>query len=126
MLVHPTQASSSDWRQTFRICVTGKCFPENPISPARYDTALRETAMARSTAKARTAPSAPRQGQRSTTSELSRTLRVRSPLAGKSVFAGEKVQRLHPRARQKKTAQPPSVRLNPKGLANMFTLATVG
>src|SRR5712675_1047588 len=71
--------------------------------------------MTRSTAKPRTAPSAPRQGQRSTTSELSRTRRVRSPVAGKSVFAGEKVQRLHPRARQKKTALPPSVRINPKG-----------
>src|SRR5438132_5599484 len=75
---------------------------------------LREAALTRATAKTRTAPSAPRQGQCSTKIELSRTLRVISPLAGRSVFAGGKAQRLHPRAQQKTTAQPPSFEVTPR------------
>src|SRR6266850_4489310 len=108
MGVHHPQVSSSAGRQNSRICVTGKCFHEDPISPARYDTALRETAMARSTAKARTAPSAPRQGQCSTTSELSRK-------PGSQFLQVERFSHCTLAPTKNDRSASLSVRINPKG-----------
>ena len=121
MRVHRPKLGSGAWSQNSRICVPSQCFHEDAIPPGQHDT-LCQTALNRATAKTRKAPSVRRQARKAaaaqhrftTKQQPSRALKVISPLAGRSVFQGWKVQSKLSRPTKNRTAQPPSSEVAPR------------